>query len=89
MSSAIIRGSNCRRHEVDFKDDPVAVDVSMSESVVQITIDAIEDMALPHKRRFATVAIPREQLMAALGSHLRERKDRGDPVRPRLVPSDD
>ncbi len=35
MSFAIIRGSNGRRHEVDFKDDPVAVDVSMSESVVQ------------------------------------------------------
>ena len=31
----------------------------------------------------------REQLMAALGSHLRERKDRGDPVRPRLVRSDE
>ena len=65
------------------------VDVSMSESVVQITIDAMEDMALPHKRRFATVAIPREQLMAALGAHLRERKDRGEPARPRLVRSDD
>ncbi len=71
MSFAIIRGSNGRRHEVDFKDDPVAVDVSMSESVVQITI-----------------AIPREQLMAALGAHLRERKDRDDPARPRLVRSD-
>ncbi len=32
MSFAIIRGSNGRRHEVDFKDDPVAVNVSMSES---------------------------------------------------------
>ena len=36
MSFVIIRGSNGRRHEVDFKDDPVAVDVSMSESVVQM-----------------------------------------------------
>ncbi len=89
MSFAIIRGRNGRRHEVDFKDDPIAVDVSMSESVVQITIDAIEDMALQHKRRFATVAIPREQLMAALGAHLRKRKDRGDPARPRLVRSDE
>ena len=61
----------------------------MSELVIQITIDAIEDIAPQHKHRFATVAIPREQLMAALGSHLRERKDRGDPARPRLVRSDD
>ncbi len=89
MSFAIIRGSNGRRHEEDFKDDPVAVDVSMSELDVQITIDAIEDITPPHMRRFATVAIPREQLMAALGALLRERKDRGDPVRPQLVHSDD
>ena len=88
MSFAIIRGRNGRRHEVDFKDDPVAVEVSMSETVVQISIDAIEDLALPHKRRFATMAIPRDQLMAALGSHLREKKVRGDPVRPHLVRSD-
>ena len=46
-------------------------------------------MAPSHKRRFATVAIPREQLITALGVHLRERKDRGDPARPRLVHSDD
>jgi hypothetical protein len=89
MSFAIIRGSNGQRHEVDFTGDPVTVDVSMNESVVQITIDATEDMAPSHKRRFATIAIPREQLMAALGSHLRERKDRGDPARPQLVRSDD
>ncbi len=86
-----IAGGVCgeRRHEVDFKDDPVAVDVSMGESAVQITLDAVEDTAPPHERRFATVAIPREQLMAALGAHLRERKDHGDPARPRLVRSDD
>lgn len=82
MSFAIIRGSNNRRHEVDFKDDPVAVEVSMSEAVVQISIDAIEDVAPSHRRRFATMAIPRDQLMAALSSHLRERKDRGEPARP-------
>jgi len=89
MSFAIIRGRNGRRHEVDFRDDPIAVEVSMSETVVQISIDAIEDMAPSHKRRFATVAIPREQLMVALSSHLRERKDRGEPARPQLVRSED
>jgi len=89
MSFAIIRGGNGRRHEVDFKDDPVAVEVSMSESVVQISIDAIEDIGPSDKRRFATMAIPRDQLMAALSSHLRERKDRGEPARPQLVRSDE
>ena len=89
MSFAIIRGGNGRRHEVDFKDDPVAMKVNMSESVVQISIYAIEDMAPSHKRRFATMAIPRDQLMVALSLHLRERKDRGEPARPQLVRSDE
>ena len=89
MTFAIIRGRNGRRHEVDFQDDPVAVDVSVSHAVVQITIEAIQDPTQPDKRRFATVAIPREPLMAALGSHLHEPKPRGDPGHPRLVLVDD
>ncbi len=40
MSFAIIRGGNGRRHEVDFGDDPVTLDVSTSEAMVQITIEA-------------------------------------------------
>jgi hypothetical protein len=28
---AILRGANGRRHEVDFGDDPVVVDVAMSD----------------------------------------------------------
>ena len=30
MSFAIIRGRNGRRHEVDFGDDPVEIDVTVS-----------------------------------------------------------
>jgi hypothetical protein len=37
---AILRGAKGRRHEVDFKDDPVIVDVSMSTATVQITMTA-------------------------------------------------
>src|SRR4051794_35269466 len=37
MSFAIIRGGNGRRHEVDFGDDPVRLDVSIGEATVQIT----------------------------------------------------
>ena len=85
MPFAIIRGRNGRRHEVDFQDDPVAVDASVSDAVVQITMEAIQDPTQAHKRRFATMAIPREPLMAALGSHLEEPKPQGDPGHPRLV----
>ena len=44
---AILRGANGRRHEVDFKDDPVIVDVSMSTATVQIAT-----------RRYVTVGRP-------------------------------
>jgi hypothetical protein len=37
---AILRGANGRRHEVDFNDEPVVVDVSMSAATVQITMTA-------------------------------------------------
>jgi hypothetical protein len=37
---AILCGANCRRHEVDFQDDPVIVDVSMSPTSVEITMTA-------------------------------------------------
>jgi hypothetical protein len=35
---AILRGAHGRRHEVDFHDDPVTVDVAMSASTVMITM---------------------------------------------------
>jgi len=44
---AILRGANGRRHEVDFKDDPVVVDVSMSSATVQITMTALTRAILP------------------------------------------
>ena len=39
MSFAIIRGGNGRRHEVDFGDDPVRLDVSIGVTTVQITVE--------------------------------------------------
>ena len=67
MTFAIIRGSNGRRHEVDFKDDPIALEVGMSDAVVEIVVEATEDLAPPNKRRFAMLSVPREELAAALG----------------------
>ncbi len=56
---AILRGANGRRHEVDFQDDPVSVDVSMSAITVQITVTAA-DPADPAKARYCTIALPRD-----------------------------
>ena len=72
MSFAIIRGRNGRRHEVDFGDSAIEVDVAIGSETVQITIEAVHDLATSDKPRFATVAIPREKFAAALGADLSE-----------------
>ena len=51
MSFAIIRGSNGRRHEVDFADAEIEVDVAIGSETVQITVEAIHDLAPSDKRR--------------------------------------
>jgi hypothetical protein len=76
VSFAIIRGSNGCRHDVDFGDAEIEVDVTIGSEAVQITVEAVDDLAPSDKRRFATLAIPREKLAAALGADLRERHGR-------------
>ena len=51
MSFAIIRGSNGRRHDVDFGDAEIEVDVAIGSETVQITVEAIHDQAPSDKRR--------------------------------------
>ena len=89
MSFAIIRGSNGRRHDVDFGDAGIEVDVAIGSETVQITVEAIHDQVPSDKRRFATMAIPREKLAAAMGADLRERHGRRPPDGPRVVPRND
>ena len=43
MSHAIIRGANGRRHEVDFDDVQIRVEVYSGEETVEIVIEAIDD----------------------------------------------
>ena len=85
MSFAIIRGGNGRRHEVDFGDDPVRLDVSIGEATVQITVEAADDPGPASGRRLATLAVPREELIAALGTALGSRPAGAIRPRPRLV----
>lgn len=74
-----IRGTNGRRHEVDFGDGAVEVEAAMSDNTLQITMTATSDLN-PNKRRFLTVTLPREQLMAALADAAsRSVKRRGGP----------
>lgn len=62
---AILRGANGRRHEVDFEDDPVIVDVAMSATTVQITMTAA-DTGDPGRSRYVTIALPRDALASAM-----------------------
>lgn len=64
---AVLRGTNGRRHEVDFQDDPVIVDVAMSPQTVQITMTAAEP-GDPNNTRYVTVALPRDALASAMAS---------------------
>ena len=40
MPHAIIRGANGRRHEVDFGETPVRVEIHASEETVEIFVEA-------------------------------------------------
>jgi len=71
---AILRGANGRRHEVDFNDDPVTIDVAMSSTTVQVTITAA-DPGDAARGRFATIAVSRDALAAhARAPHLSARR---------------
>jgi hypothetical protein len=59
MPHAIIRGANGRRHEVDFCDAPVCVEIYPSEETVEIFIEADFDTLPEERRRFVILNIPR------------------------------
>jgi hypothetical protein len=59
MPHAIIRGKNGRRHEVDFGDAAVRVEIHSSEETVEIFIEADSETHPEEGRRFALLNIPR------------------------------
>jgi hypothetical protein len=58
MTYAIIRGKNGRRHEVDFGDSPVRVEVYASEATIEIFVEADFESLPEERRRFALVNVP-------------------------------
>ena len=67
MPHAIIRGANGRRHEVDFEDAEVTIEVFSGETTIEIVIEAPNDLVPSEHKRFALVNLPRKQFSAALG----------------------
>jgi len=71
MSHAIIRGRNGRRHEVDFGDSPIRVEIYASEETVEIFVEADFEILPEERRRFAIINIPRQQYSRAAGEAAR------------------
>ena len=78
MPHAIIRGANGRRHEVDFGDAPVRVEIYASEETVEIFIEADSETLPEERRRFALLNIPRHLFSEATAAATR----RGTNPRP-------
>jgi hypothetical protein len=67
MSHAIIRGGNGRRHEVDFEDAEIRIEVYSSGETVEIVVEAVNGLARSDRRRFALLNIPKQLFSSALG----------------------
>ena len=80
---AILRGANSRRHEVDFGDDPVVVDVAMSDVTVQITMTASGDPVPTGtlRDRYRSAG----ELVAAMAEFVNRRLKKGDITGIRVV----
>ena len=78
MSHAIIRGKDGRRHEVDFGDSPVRIEVYASEEAIEIFVEADFETRAEERRRFAILNIPRHLFSEATGQAARRatKKDR-------------
>ena len=71
MPHPIIRGENGRRHEVDFGDAPVRVEIYHSDDTVEIFI-AVDFETIPEEhRRFALLNIPRHLFSEAIAAAAR------------------
>src|SRR5690242_18896574 len=71
MPHAIIRRPNGQRHEVDFGDRPVRVEIHPSEETVEIFIEADFEPLTEEHRHFALLNIPRHLFSEATAAAAR------------------
>jgi hypothetical protein len=71
MPYAIIRGKNGRRHEVDFGDAAIRVEIHSSDDIVEIFIEADSETRPEERRRFALLNIPRHLFSEATAASAR------------------
>ena len=82
MPHAIIRGAGGQRHEVEFGDLPVRVEVFTSEDAVEIVILMESDPDHPARKRFALINVPRALFSAALAEAARRKASADTSARP-------
>ena len=73
MAHVIIRGDNGRRHEVDFEDAELTVEIFINEQNVELAIEALDEGRPWQKKRFALVNLPRSEFDKAMANTARKR----------------
>ena len=68
MPHAIIRGGDGRRHEVDFEDGEIRIEVYSSDETVEILVEAVNNLVPSDRRRFVLLNIPKHLFSSALGA---------------------
>jgi hypothetical protein len=71
MPHAIILGQNGRRHEVDFGNAPLRVEIYASDETIEIFVEADFDTHAEESRRFAILNIPRHLFSEVSGKAAR------------------
>lgn len=74
MAHGIIRGNNGRRHEVDFDDAEIAVEVFFNDQSVELVIEAQDEDRPRQKRRLALINLPRSEFDKAMAVAARQCK---------------
>ena len=67
MPHAIIRAGNGRRHEVDFEDAEIRIEVHSSDETVEILVEAVNKLTASDRRRFALLNVPKHLFSSAIG----------------------
>lgn len=72
MPHVIIRGNNGRRHEVDFEEAEITVEVFANDQNVELVIEALDEGRPWQKKRFALVSLPRSEFDKAMADLARK-----------------
>lgn len=66
MPHAIIRGNNCRRHEVDFENAETTVEVFANDQSLESMAEALEEQHPRQKKRFALINLLRSKFVKSV-----------------------